>query len=154
MRIGILALALLPRMATRSSARMAAHMKPSAAARMLEQPAWAVAGDVLNAAKPASEVVATLRGQGIAGRTVALVNPRDASGECYTSVAEIDAPVDVLNLCINAHAGLTLLEQAAAKGVTSVFVQPGASSPQIEAFCAEHGIELFHGCVMMELHPH
>lgn len=163
------------------SARMAARMPPSAAAHLLEKPRWAVAGDVLNAAKPASRVVASLRGQPVDGRTVALINPRDATGECYKSFAEIgahraqqrgpsclaapppradgprpdsrraDAPIDVLNLCINSHSGLKLIEEAAEKGVKKCFIQPGAGSAEIEAFCTARGIEVFNGCVMVEL---
>ena len=69
-------------------------------AAMLSQKSWAVAGDVLNAAKPASRVVAALRAQQVEGRTVALVNPRDTTGECHKSVAAIEGSIDVLNLCI------------------------------------------------------
>ena len=127
------------------------RLPPSAAAHLLAQQHWAVAGDVLNSQKPASRVVAALRGQDVAGRSVALVNPRDTTAECYKSVAEIEAPIDVLNLCINSKAGLSLIEQAAAKGVKSCFIQPGAGSSEIEEFCSERGIEVFHGCVMVEL---
>ena len=119
--------------------------------RFLSQRRWAVAGDVLNAAKPASRVVAALQGQGLEGRTVALVNPRDDSGTCHKSVAEIDGELDVLNLCINSKGGLALLEEAAAKGVKQVFIQPGAGSEDIEALAAARGIEVFNGCVMVEL---
>tara|TARA_B110001452_G_scaffold198682_1_gene168653 strand:- start:603 stop:980 length:378 start_codon:yes stop_codon:yes gene_type:complete len=122
--------------------------------RFLSQRRWAVAGDVLNAAKPASRVVAALNGQGVEGRTVALVNPRDDSGACFKSVEAIDGEFDVLNLCINSKMGLTLLEEAAAKGVKQVFIQPGAGSPDIEALAEKRGIEVFNGCVMVELGAH
>ena len=90
-------------------------------------------------------------GQGVEGRTVALVNPRDDSGTCFKSVEAIDGEFDVLNLCINSKMGLMLLEEAAAKGVKQVFIQPGAGSPDIEALAEKRGIEVFNGCVMVEL---
>ena len=122
--------------------------------RFLSQRRWAVAGDVLNAAKPASRVVAALNGQGVEGRTVALGNPRDDSGTCFKSAEAIDGEFDVLNLCINSKMGLMLLEEAAAKGVKQVFIQPGAGSPDIEALAEKRGIEVFNGCVMVELGAH
>jgi len=82
---------------------------------------------------------------------VQLINPRDQTGQCLKSVAEYDGPLDVLNLCIRADTGLQLLEEAASKGVKQVFIQPGAGSPEIEALAEKHGIEVFNGCVMVEL---
>ena len=120
-------------------------------ANMLAQRHWAVAGDVLNAAKPAGRVVAALKGQQVEGRTVALINPRDSTGECQKSVAAVDGPIDVLNLCINSKSGVALLEEAADKGVKQVFIQPGAGSAEIEELAAKRGIQVFNGCVMVEL---
>jgi len=51
---------------------------------VLRQRSWAVVGDVLNPNKAASRIVARLESQ---GRPVALVNPRDKSGKCFTSLA-------------------------------------------------------------------
>ena len=44
---------------------------------------WAVAGDVLNAEKPAARVVSSLQA---AGKTVHLINPRDKSGQCHAGL--------------------------------------------------------------------
>eukprot|EP00966_Prymnesium_polylepis_P244247 5648526-Prymnesium_polylepis.1 len=36
-------------------------------------------------------------------------------------------------------------------GASQVFIQPGASSPEILELCSESGIEVHHGCVLREL---
>ena len=115
---------------------------------LASSPKWAVIGDVLNQAKPAARVVSSLQGM---GKTVHLVNPRDKTKQCFAGLSDIGAPLDVVNLCINSVTGLKMMEQAAALGVEKVFIQPGAESPEILAFCAEKGIVAYQGCVMVDL---
>ena len=81
---------------------------------MLAAQNWAVIGDVLNSAKPASAVVERLKG---AGKTVHLVNPRDSTGSCHKSIGDVDAPLDVIDLIINPRDGLKQMTQAAELGV-------------------------------------
>jgi predicted CoA-binding protein len=112
---------------------------------------WAVIGDVLNAKKPASRVVSTLRE---AGKTVHLINPRDKTGECFAGLSDVGAPIEVIDLCINHVEGLKQMEQAAALGIKKVFIQPGAGSEAILDFCEENNVEVFMGCVMVENGSH
>ena len=112
---------------------------------------WAVIGDVLNAKKPASRVVSTLRE---AGKTVHLINPRDKTGECFAGLSDVGAPIEVVDLCINHVEGLKQMEQAAALGIKKVFIQPGAGSEAILDFCEENNVEVFMGCVMVENGSH
>ena len=113
------------------------------AAKMMAQARWAVIGDVLNAAKPASRVVSTLQG---AGKTVHLVNPRDSTGQCKKELADVDGDVDVVDLIINSRDGIKQVEQMVAKGVKQIWIQPGAESAEILSFCEDKGIEVFQGC--------
>ena len=115
---------------------------------MLEKPNWAVIGDVLNPAKPASQVVASLKGN---GKTVHLINPRDSSGQCHAGLRDVGQPIDCVDLCINSVEGLKQMQQAAELGIKKVFIQPGAESPDILAFARDKDIEVFQGCVMVEL---
>ena len=108
---------------------------------------WAVIGDVLNSAKPASRVVSTLQQS---GKTVHLINPRDKTGQCYAGLSAVGKPIDVVDLCINHIEGLKQMEQAAELGISKVFIQPGAGSEDILNFCEEKNIEVFLGCVMVE----
>ena len=73
-----------------------------AGSAVLRQRSWAVVGDVLNPNKAASRIVGRLESQ---GRPVALVNPRDKTGKCFTSLADavqagavdaVGAPVSAL----------------------------------------------------------
>ena len=43
------------------------------------------------------------------------------------------------------------LQKAAELGVKNVFIQPGAESDEILAFCASKGITVRQGCVLREL---
>jgi predicted CoA-binding protein len=81
---------------------------------MLKFRSWAVVGDVLNATKPASRVVARLRAN---GKSVQLVNPKSAG--CYSSLKvtrpahrcaqnaaaielqDCTLPIEVVNIIVN-----------------------------------------------------
>lgn len=119
----------------------------SMSSRFMDKQNWAVIGDVLNEAKPASRVVATLRDK---GKTVHLVNPRDKTGQCVPNLSEVDAPVDVVDLIINSRDGIKQVEQMVEKGVKQVWIQPGAESADILELCKEKGVDVFQGCVMVE----
>ncbi|CAJ1338021.1 unnamed protein product [Effrenium voratum] len=117
----------------------------------LKEANWAVCGDVLNPAKAASEVVEALKSK---SKTVHLVNPRDSSGTCHVGIKDIGQPVDVVDLCINPVAGLTLVDEMAELGIKKVFIQPGAGSEAVLKRCEEKGIDVFQGCVMIEAGLH
>ena len=141
-------------LASAMSSRLAAHMSTSAGAGMMAKQRWAVLGDVLNAAKPAAGVVGALKR---AGKEVLLVNPRDKTGECHTSLKACAEQLDadtVVDLIINPVAGLQLIEEAAEIGIKSVFIQPGAGSDAIRDLCAKNGMVVYEGCVMVELDDH
>jgi predicted CoA-binding protein len=130
------------------ASRAAFFAAQNASKSYFEKQNWAVIGDVLNPAKPASTVVATLQND---GKTVHLINPRDKTGQCFASVSDVKHPIDVVDLCINHVEGLKQVEQMAALGIGKVFIQPGAESADILQLCKEKEIEVFQGCVMVEL---
>lgn len=114
---------------------------------MLAKRHWVVAGDTQNNSI-ARSVVQRLEG---AGKTVHVVHPFDASGKAFKSLDAVGQPIEVIDLIINSFAGMKVVEQAAQLGVSQVFIQPGAGSPEIESFCASKKIEVHHGCVLREL---
>lgn len=125
--------------------------------RMLQAQRWAVIGDVLNSRKPASTVVECLRA---AGKSVTLINPRDKgvssspdAALLHTSLADVGDPIDVVNLIVNPKDGLKQVEAMAGRGVKQLWVQPGASSPEIVEAAAGMGVEVHHGCVLIEGPP-
>ena len=114
---------------------------------------WVVIGDVLHPQKPASRVVTCLKN---AGKTVTLVNPRDtANTEVHKSLRQASEassdPIEVISLIINPYDGLEQMRQAAEVGITNVFIQPGAASVDILAFCDDHNISVHEGCVLVEV---
>lgn len=130
------------------SARATFLAQGALAKAMLAQQSWAVCGDVLNSAKPASQVVASLKGN---SNTVHLVNPRDPTGQCHPDLKAIGQQIDVVDLCIRSDTGLQQVEQMGQLGIKKVWIQPGAESAEILSRCKELEIEVFQGCVMVEL---
>src|SRR5512135_587106 len=77
------------------------------------------------------------------GRTAVPVNPREEEIEGTPCVAAVtDLPDNVSSISVITPPQVTerVVEQAAAKGIRNVWMQPGAESPRAVAFCREHGI--------------
>jgi predicted CoA-binding protein len=115
---------------------------------MLNEKKWAVVGDVLNPSKFAHIIKNRL----ITNQyQVFQVNPRSQSPEVYRSLGEIGEGIDVIDLCINPHTGLEIVKEAAALGIEKIFIQPGAESDEIIAYCKEKKLQYYLGCVLVEL---
>lgn len=109
---------------------------------------WAVVGDVLNPYKFAHKIKNRLKE---AGHNVFLINPRDESGEVFTSLQDIHEKVDVIDLCINPKLGIKIIKEADILGMDKVLIQPGAASEEILSFCKEKNIIYVEGCALVEL---
>ena len=110
-------------------------------------------GDVLNPAKPASHIVQRLQS---AGRAVALVNPRDKSGRCFTSLAEAvqtTGGIDAVDLVISPALGIGVVEEMWRLGIRYVFMQPGADSPRVLQRARQLGLVVEQGCVLVQELP-
>ena len=84
------------------------------------------------------------------------VNPREEEIEgipCVASVAHL--PDDVTSISIITPPLMTerVVEEAAAKGIRNIWMQPGAESPQAVAFCREKGINVIAdgSCILVVL---
>ena len=130
------------------SALLGAAHSLSVGEQMLLKPNWVVVGDVTNPRKPAAAVLQRLQD---AGKCAVGVNPRDRTGTLCKTLTEVDGHIDVIDLIINAKLGIFILEEAANLGIKDVFIQPGASSEEIEAYCEASGMQVHHGCVLREL---
>lgn len=139
---------------------MSAASSAALAQSMLATQRWAVMGDVLNASKPASRIVARLHEN---KKQVFLVNPRAPSEEdaakkqprVHASLAQLlqSQPIDTLDLVINSAEGLKQLEALPADLAPplNVFIQPGAASDEIRNLCKERGWPVHEGCVLVEM---
>lgn len=57
--------------------------------------------------------------------------------------------LEVVNLVVNPYLGASVVEECAVLGVKNIFIQPGASSPELLAQCKQAGIQAQNGCVLM-----
>ena len=109
---------------------------------------WVVVGDVLNPSKYAYRILDALKRDGF---NVLGVNPSADDKEVYISLRDIPYKVEVLDLCINPHKGIKILQEANVLKIDKVLIQPGAGSPEIIEFCKVNGILAIEGCALVEL---
>jgi len=87
------------------------------------------------------------------GYEVFPVNPgRDTvDGDlAYANLAALPVAPTIVNIVVPPQATLQVLEKAAELGLTNVWVQPGAESPEVMAFLTEHEFNyLANSCIMV-----
>ena len=120
----------------------------------LAEPALAVVG-VSRSGKGFGNVAAReLRRKGY---RVYTVNPQAdvVDGErCYRSLAALPEPVGGVLVVVPPEQGIDVVRQAAAAGITRVWLQQGAESPRLKHLCAELGLETVAGeCILMFARP-
>jgi uncharacterized protein len=91
------------------------------------------------------------------GYRVYSVNPQAdvVDGErCYRSLAALPEPVGGVLVVVPPEQGIDVVHQAAAAGITRVWLQQGAESERLEHVCAELGLETVVGeCILMFARP-
>jgi predicted CoA-binding protein len=88
------------------------------------------------------------------GYTVFPVNLRQARIEglpAYPSILDVPGPVDRAALYVPPSVGLTIVEQAARKGVGELFLNPGSESPELIARARELNIPVVEGCAILDI---
>lgn len=89
------------------------------------------------------------------GKSVYPVHPvkKEIEGiRVYSSIAEIDMPIDAISLIVNPTAGLDAIKDAYTKNVRVVWCQPGAESDDIIRWCNDNGIAcIYNRCVLVDL---
>lgn len=83
------------------------------------------------------------------GWTVYPVNPKEADVEgihCYAHVSDVQGTAEWLSLYVLAPAGMLAIEAAPAKGVRSVYVNPGAGSPELLEKIRSLGMNPIEAC--------
>lgn len=92
-----------------------------------------------------------------AGYTVVPVTPHHAAIEglvAYASVADVPGRIDLVTLYVPPGIGVALLDAIAAKGVTEVWVNPGAESPELLARARALGLRPVQACSIMAVGRH
>lgn len=118
----------------------------------VERRTWAVVGASNDRAKFGNRIYRVLRERGY---HVYPVNPMMTTVEgdpAYPDVASLPAGVEVLDIVIPPPRVLPVLDQAKAAGITRIWLQPGAESPDVLAHAEALGLEVIAGgpCAMVE----
>jgi uncharacterized protein len=120
----------------------------------LAQKTLAVAGASRNPQSFSANVARDLKAKGY---TLYPVNPnaKEVGGEiCYPAVAAIPVKVGGVIFFTPPAATEKAVKEAAAAGVTRMWIQQGAQSKEALAFCAEKGINAVSGqCILMFAEP-
>jgi len=125
-------------------------------AKFLAAPAFGVAGASANREKYGNRI---LRCYLQHGRRVVPINPREPEVEGARAVASVaDLPPDVASLSIVTPPPVTeqLVEQAIARGIRNVWMQPGAESDRAVARCEAAGVNVIAdgSCLLVVLGYH
>jgi len=124
--------------------------------QFLSAEAFAVAGASSNRDKYGNKVLRCYQQH---GRRVIPVNPRTETIEglaCATSVAELPAEVQSLSIITPPKITEQVVEQAIARGIRNIWMQPGAQSPPAVSRCEEAGINVIAdgSCLLVVLGYH
>ncbi len=116
----------------------------------LKQKRFAVAGSFRNESKYAYRILKTLKEKGY---EVYPVNPRLAEVDgltCYPSVKEIPESVDVVDIVTPPQITEKIVRECKEKGISRVWIQPGAESQTAIKFCKDNNIQVVYNlCIMM-----
>jgi uncharacterized protein len=113
---------------------------------------WAVVGASDNRAKFGNRIYRVLRERGY---VVYPVNPTMETVEgdrAYPDIGSLPQGVEVLDIVIPPPRVPPVLDQAKAAGITRIWLQPGAESPEVLAHAAALGLDVIAGgpCAMVE----
>ena len=116
----------------------------------LKQKRFAVVGSFRNESKYAYRILKTLKEKGY---EVYPVNP--SLGEvdgltCYPSVKDIPDSVDVVDIVTPPQITEKIVRECKEKGISKVWIQPGAENKTVIEFCKDNNIEVIYNlCIMM-----
>ena len=129
------------------SSRSYSRLSPSSR-KMLSSKVWAIVGDALNKEKVAHEVLTRLTS---CGRTVYVVNPRDASALPSLLSIPNATSVQCVNLIMSPKYSAFVIPEMRTLGIKNLFIQPGAGTPDLIAKAKKEGITVHEGCVLVEM---
>lgn len=118
----------------------------------LKQKHFAVVGSFRNESKVAYRILKILRSKGY---EVFPVNSRLEEVEgltCYQRIKDVPKTVDAVDIVTPLIITATIVRECKEKGITRVWLQPGAESEEVIKFCNDNEIKaVFNHCVMVEI---
>jgi predicted CoA-binding protein len=88
------------------------------------------------------------------GWTVYPVNPNEGEVEgmkTFARIADIPGPVDRAALYVQPEVGRSLLAEIKAKGVSELFVNPGAESDELMTEAERLGLNAIYACAIVDI---
>lgn len=124
--------------------------------QFLAASAFAVVGASVNRDKYGNKVLRCYQQN---ERQVIPVHPSESQIEGIPCAASVtDLPDEVASLSIITPPKVTekIVEQAAAKGIKNIWMQPGAESPAAVQYCQDRGLNVIAdgSCLLVVLHYH
>ena len=117
----------------------------------LEQKKFAVIGSFRNESKYAYRILKILKSKGY---SVYPVNPHIKEVEgliCYGSVKDIPVVCDVADIVTPPQVTERVVEECKEKGISRVWLQPGAESDKAIKFCTDNDIKVvYNACLIWE----
>ena len=89
-----------------------------------------------------------------AGYSVYPVNPKEREIEglkCYGTVSDIPAQPDKALFYVNPGIGIGLVEGVARKGIKTIYLNPGAESPELAEKARGLGLEVVQACAIVAI---
>jgi len=108
----------------------------------LASPAFGVAGASRNRDKFGNKVLRCYQQHGM---SVVPINPREEEIEglaCVATIAELPDEVKSLSIITPPAVTARLVPEAIEKGITAIWLQPGAEDPDAIALCRERGVNI------------
>jgi predicted CoA-binding protein len=113
---------------------------------MISMPVIAIIGASNDRSKFGNKALRAFRNQGY---TVVPINPREATVEgepAYTSVLDYPGSIDEATFYVHPRIGAKVLEDIAAKGISTVWLNPGADGPDVIARARALGLTANVAC--------
>jgi predicted CoA-binding protein len=122
----------------------------------LASPAFGVAGASTNREKYGNKVLRCYQQN---GRSAIPVNPREREIEgvaCVATISELPPEVKSLSMITPPEVTAKLVPLAIERGITGIWMQPGAEHPAAVALCREKGINVIAdgSCLLVVLGYH
>jgi hypothetical protein len=86
------------------------------------------------------------------GYTVVPIHPREAQVEgwtAYKSVLDVPGPIDMATMYLAPAIGMRVIEEVAQKGITEVWLNPGADSPELAERARALGLRTVVACSIL-----
>ena len=113
---------------------------------------WAGVGASQSRRKYGNIIYRTLRERGYTVYPVNLTEPIVEGDTVYPDVTALPPGVEVLDIVIPPQRVPRVLDQAKAAGITRIWLQPGAESPEVIAHARSLGMQVIAGgpCALVE----